>query len=44
MIVIYLQGNMSGNKKVGKSFELQNVSPVADDGPNREALQKYKNR
>lgn len=38
MIVIYLQDNMSGNTKVGKSFELQNVGPVDDDKPNRKAL------
>lgn len=35
MMVIYLQANMLGNTKVGKSFELQNVSPVDDDKPTK---------
>lgn len=28
----------AGNTKVGKSIELQNISPVDDNKPNRKAL------
>lgn len=44
MMTIYLQADLLGNTKVGKSFELQNISPVDDDKPNGKVLEKHRNK